>query len=85
MDSLRHEHNEQGQFLNEKGLEVFSTIYTGIFDRQTPNKKLYIQYNHKPFINNEISKAIIGKSRLINRFLKNRSKVNRKLFCKANK
>ena len=30
-------------------------------------KKLY---NHKPFINNEISKAIMTKSRLRNRFLK---------------
>ena len=30
-------------------------------------KKLY---NHKPFINNEISKAIMPKSRLRNRFLK---------------
>ena len=30
-------------------------------------KKLY---NHKPFINNEISKAIMTKSRFRNRFLK---------------
>ena len=43
-------------------------------------KKLY---NHKPFINNEISKAIMTKSRLRNRFLKkNRSETNRKLFYK---
>ena len=26
LDSLRHELNLQGQFLNEKGLDVFSTI-----------------------------------------------------------
>ena len=35
-----------------------------------PLKKRYIRYNHKPFINNEISKAIMTRSRLRNRFLK---------------
>ena len=39
-------------------------------------KKLY---NHKPFINNEISKAIMTKSRLRNRVLK---KTEVKLFYK---
>ena len=37
--------------------------------------------NHKPFINNEISKAIKTRTRLRNRFLQNRSEENRKLFC----
>ena len=45
-------------------------------------KKRYIRYNHKPFINNEISKAIMTRSRLRNCFLKNRSEENRKLICK---
>ena len=41
-----------------------------------------MRYNHKPFINNEISKAIMTGSRLRNRFLKKRSEENRKVFCK---
>ena len=41
-----------------------------------------MRYNHKPFINNKISKTIMVRSRLKNRFLKNRSEENRKLFCK---
>ena len=45
-------------------------------------KKRYIQSDHKPFNNNEIFKAIMTRSRLRNRFLKNRSEENRKLFCK---
>ena len=45
-------------------------------------KKLYIRSNHKPFIYNEISKAIMTRSRLRNRFLQNRSEENRKLFKK---
>ena len=45
-------------------------------------KKRYIPSNHKLFINNEISKTIMTRSRLRNRFLQNRSEENRKLFCK---
>ena len=33
-------------------------FFTETFDKHAP-KKPYIRYNHKPFINNEISKAII--------------------------
>ena len=72
LDSLKHELNVQGQFLNEKRLDPFSTICTEIFDKHAPKRKRYIRYNHKPFINNEIFKAIMTRSRLRNRFLKNR-------------
>ena len=84
-DSLRYGLNVQGQFLNGKGLDAFSTICTEMFDKHAPKKKRYIRYNHKLFINNEISKAIMTKSRLRNRFIQNRSKENRKLFCKQRK
>ena len=67
LDSLKHELNVQGQFLNEKGLDAFSTICTEIFDKHAPKKKRYIRSNHKPFINNEISKAIMRRSWLRNR------------------
>ena len=36
LDSLKHELNVQGQFLNEKGLDAFSTICTEIFDKHAP-------------------------------------------------
>ena len=82
LHSLKHELNVQGQFLNEKGLDVCSTICIEIFDKHAPEKKRYIRSNHKPFINNEIPEAIMTRSRLRNRFLKNRNDENRKLFCK---
>ena len=82
IDLLKHELDVQGQFLNEKGLDAFLTICTEIFDKHAPKKKRYIRSNHKPFINNEISKAIMMRSRLRNCFLKNGSEENRKLFCK---
>ena len=82
LDLLKRELNVQGQFLNEKKLDVFSTICTEIFDKHAPKKRRYIRSTHKPFINNEISKATMTRSRLRNRYLKNRSEENRKLFCK---
>ena len=45
-------------------------------------KKRDIRSNLKPFINNEISKAITTRDSLKNRFLQNKSEENRELFCK---
>ena len=64
LGSLRCELNVQRQFLNEKGLDAFSSNCAEHFILR------YIRSNHKPFINNEISKAIITRSRLRNRFFK---------------
>ena len=83
LDSLRHELNVERQFLNEKGLDAFSTICAESFNKHVPKKKtIYTIYPYKPFINDEISKAIMTRSRLRNRFLLNRNEENRKLFCK---
>ena len=38
LDSLRHGLNVQRQFLNEKGLDVFSIICAEIFDKHVPKK-----------------------------------------------
>ena len=50
-------------------------------DKHVP-KKRYIRSNHEPFINNQISKAIMARGGLRNRFFTNRSEENWKLFCK---
>ena len=39
LDSLRHELNIQGRFLNERGLDAFAAICTEIFDKHT-NKEI---------------------------------------------
>ena len=41
LDSLRHELDVQGQCLNEKGLNTFSTTCREIFDKHAPKKKIY--------------------------------------------
>ena len=41
LDLIRHELNVQGQFLNQKGINTFSTICTEIFDKHAPKKTRY--------------------------------------------
>ena len=65
-----------------KGEDAFSEICTDVLDKHAPQRKWYLRSNHKLFMNNEISKTIIARTRLRNRFLKNRSNQNRDLFRK---
>ena len=52
LDSLKHELNVQGQFLNEKGLDAFLTLFVQKCLISMLLKKRYIRYNHQTFINN---------------------------------
>ena len=54
--------------LDEKELDAFSEICTYVFDKHAPQRKRYLRSNHKPFMNNKISKAIMARTRLRNRF-----------------
>ena len=81
VNTLRKDITKQEKVLDEKGLDAFSKICTYAFDKhapqnknkQTNKQKRYLRSNHKAFINNEISKAIMTRTRLQNPFLKNRS------------
>ena len=79
---LRKELTKQKKVLDEKGLDAFSEICTDVLDKHAPQRKRYLRSNHKPFMNNQISKAIMTKTRLRNRFLKNRSNGSRDPFRK---
>ena len=70
LDSLRHELDVQGHFLNEKVLDAFLTLFVQKCLISMLLKKRYIRYNDKTFINTEISKTTMTRSRLRNRFLK---------------
>ena len=73
VDTLRQELTKQGKVLDEKGLDAFSETCTDVLDKHAPQRKQYLRSNHKPFMNNEISKAVMRRTRLQNRLLKNRS------------
>ena len=82
VNNIRKELAKQKNVLDEKELEAFSEICTYVLHKHTPGRKWHLRSNHKPFMNNEIYKAIMTRTRLRNRFLKTRSNRNRDLFHK---
>ena len=82
VNTLRQELTKQKKVLDEKEQDALSEICTDVLDKHAPQRKRYLRSNHKPFMNNDISKAIMTRTRLRNRFLKNRSNRNRELFRK---
>ena len=51
-----------------------------LIDRLAPIKQRYVRSNQQPFINKKVTKSIMNRSRLRNRFLKNPSEENRKAY-----
>ena len=64
------------------GLEKFLQICINVLDKLAPQKKKCNRGNIMPFMNKPLARAHIKRSRLRNRFLKNRSEVNRINFIK---
>ena len=69
------------EFLFTKMVYAFSKICTDVIEKHASRTKRYLPANQKPFINLEISKAVITRTMLRNCFLKERSNENKKLFC----
>ena len=82
MENLNAEIITQSNYLEKDGIDVFSSICCEVLNKQAPQKHWYLRANYKPLINVEISKAIMIRSRMTNRFLKHRSDENRCLFQK---
>ena len=51
-------------------------------EKYAAHKKKYIPGNHFPFMNKELSKAIMHRSKLRNNFLRHRSNENKKKYSK---
>ena len=57
-------------------LRVFSDTCLRVLDKHAPMKKRYIRTNDSPFMNRTLRKAFMLRSRLKNRYNKNRSADN---------
>ena len=51
-------------------------------DRKAPLKYKYLRWNHSPFMNKDISKAIMDRTRLRHKFLRSRSIEDRNAYNK---
>ena len=61
--------------------DAFENIVLQTLDKMTPMKQKNIRGNQSPFMNKDIHKAIMTRTRLRNRFLKELTQMNR-LACK---
>ena len=62
--------------------DIFHNVIIRVLDRHAPLKKKYLRANNSPFMNKTLSKAVMNRSRLRNKFLKNPSNVNKNNYKK---
>ena len=79
-DNLTEELSKQN--FEENSLEKFLDTCRVVLDRQAPRKKKYLRGNQAPFMNQELSKAIMTRTRLRNKFLKHQSSSNKQDYNK---
>ena len=65
---------------NDKGFEKFCNISMKVLNKHAPRKKKIVRGNQMPFMTKDLSKEIMKRSRLRNRFLKDKNLENRMLY-----
>ena len=63
-------------------LNKLITVCVDTLSNHAPSKKKYIRDNHLPFMNKELSKEIIHRTRLQNNFLRNRPDEYKRKYSK---
>ena len=73
-------------------IEPNEESFTGFFEacekhlnHHAPCKQKYVRRNHLPFMNISLSKEVMERTRLRNKFLKNRNKENKSRYSKQRK
>ena len=76
VEELTSKYNEPLKF------ESFKNIVDKILEKHAPMKKRFVRANQAPFVNKKISKEIMKRSRLRNKFLHSKSDIDRKAYNK---
>ena len=66
----------------DENFRNFTSSCNIILNKQAPQKKKYVIGNQSPFMNKDLSKAIMKRTKLRNIFLKNRTEENRNHYAK---
>ena len=66
----------------DKDVGDFLIFCNKTLDQYAPRKKKYVRGNHSPFMNKNLSKVIMLKTKLRNIFLKNRTEENKSRYTK---
>ena len=68
--------------INDDGLKRFCELSVNVLNKLAPRKKKYARGNQMPFFTKEFSKEIMTRSRLRNKYLKNRKEENSAIYVK---
>ena len=72
-----------GKFHNEIiSYDCFNSNFMEVLDKHAPSKTKVIRGNNAPFMNKSLSKAFMHRSKLKNRFNKDSTDINRRLYKK---
>ena len=74
-DSLLRQHQQASN-----NYDVFDTIVLSVLNKHAPMKKKFIRANDGPFMTKALRKAIMRRTRLRNKYNKERTDVNRKAY-----
>ena len=58
----------EGEYIN---YEIYESIFMEVLNKQAPMKDKYVRANNAPFMNKILCKALMNRTRLRNKFLKN--------------
>ena len=68
--------------INDEGLKRFCELSVNILKKHATRKKRYARGNQMPFLTKELSNEIMTRSRLCNKYFKNRNEENRAIYVK---
>ena len=66
-------------------VDIFKMTFLNVLNKFAPLKKKYLRANHSRFVNKELNKAIIQRSRLRNAYLKDKTRAERTAYKKTKK
>ena len=67
---------------NDTSYEHFESTFMNLLNKHAPMKIKYVRANNAPYMNKILSKAIMTRSRLRNKFLKNPNEINKNNYNK---
>ena len=66
-------------------VDIIKMTFLNVLNKFAPLKKKYLRANHSRFVNKELNKAIMQRSRLRNAYLKDRTRAARIAYKKTKK
>ena len=68
--------------MSDLSVDVFKMTFLNALNSFAPDKKKYLRANHSKFVNKELSKAMMLRTKLRNKFLKQKTTETRSSYNK---